>query len=102
MSKLGLSTSIYMSDNGGDGGGGAGGGKGKGGGGRENLRPLTAGKGSVWKGGIRVPLIIRGPGIAANSWCHERVVGCDFFPTLCKLAGVSEALPNNLEGVAHP
>jgi arylsulfatase A-like enzyme len=52
----------------------------------------------VWEGGIRVPLIIRGPGIAANSWCHERVVGYDFFPTLCRLAGVKQAIPENLEG----
>lgn len=101
VERLGLSTNtyvIYMSDNGGGGGGGGGGGKGKGGGGRENLRPLSAGKGGVWEGGIRVPLIIRGPGIAANSWCHERVVGYDFFPTLCRLAGVKQALPENLEG----
>lgn len=97
VERLGLSPNtyiIYMSDN----GGGGGGGKGKGGGGRENLRPLTAGKGGVWEGGIRVPLIIRGPGIAANSWCHQRVVGYDFLPTLCKLAGVKATLPTNLEG----
>lgn len=93
VEHLGLTANtyvIYKSDNGG--------GKGKGGGGRENLRPLTAGKGGVWEGGIRVPLIIRGPGIAANSWCHQRVVGYDFFPTLCKLAGLKAALPSNLDG----
>lgn len=101
VERLGLASNtyiIYMSDNGGGGGGGGGKGKGGGGGGRENMRPLTAGKGGVWEGGIRVPLIIRGPGIAANSWCHQRVVGHDFFPTLCKLAGVTTTLPNNLEG----
>jgi arylsulfatase A-like enzyme len=77
MSKLdamGLSKNtivIYMSDNGGS-----------------NRRTLNGGKGDVWEGGIRVPLIIRGPGIAANSWCHQRVVGYDFFPTFCRWAGV--------------
>jgi arylsulfatase A-like enzyme len=45
-----------------------------------------------------VPLIIRGPGIAANSWCHQRVVGYDFLPTLCKLAGVKATLPTDLDG----
>lgn len=101
IEKLGLSRNtyiIYMSDNGGGGGGGGGKGKGKGGGGREQVRPLSAGKGGVSEGGIRVPLIICGPGIAANSWCHQRVVGYDFLPTLCKLAGVKVALPTNLDG----
>jgi arylsulfatase A-like enzyme len=87
MSKLdamGLSKNtivIYMSDNGGS-----------------NRRTLNGGKGDVWEGGIRVPLIIRGPGIAANSWCHQRVVGYDFFPTFCRWAGVKEALPTQLDG----
>lgn len=74
---------IYMSDNGGGGGG---------------PRPLKAGKGGVWEGGIRVPLIIRGPGINPNSWCHQRVVGYDFLPTFCRWAGVTTKLPTNLEG----
>jgi arylsulfatase A-like enzyme len=52
----------------------------------------------VWEGGIRVPLIIRGPGIAANSWCHQRVVGYDFFPSFCRWAGVKVALPTVLDG----
>ncbi len=98
VDRLGLSRNtyvIYMSDNG---GGGGGGGKGQGGGGRQSLRPLTAGKGGVWEGGIRVPLIIRGPGIAPNSWCAQRVVGYDFLPTLCKLAGVKIPLPAGVEG----
>ena len=72
---------IYMSDNGGS-----------------NRRTLNGGKGDVWEGGIRVPLIIRGPGIAPNSWCHQRVVGYDFFPTFCRWAGVKAPLPKQLEG----
>lgn len=77
---------IYMSDNG------------AGGGGRGGARPLSAGKGGVWEGGIRVPLIVRGPGIAADSWCHQRVVGYDWFPTFCRWAGVKEPLPEGVEG----
>ncbi|MEQ1859209.1 MAG: sulfatase [Chthoniobacteraceae bacterium] len=75
---------IYMSDNGA--------------GGKGPARPIRAGKGGVWEGGIRVPFIVRGPGIAANSWCHERVVGYDLFPTFCRLAGVKTALPAGVEG----
>lgn len=75
---------IYMSDN------GAGGGK-RGG--------LSGGKGGVWEGGIRVPLIIRGPGVRPNSWCHVPVVGYDLLPTFCQWAGLSaKSLPRGIEG----
>lgn len=77
---------IYMSDNGGS---------------TRNF--LKGGKGGVWEGGIRVPFIVRGPGIEADSWCHRRIVGYDLFPTLCQLAGVTESLPSTIEGgnIAH-
>jgi len=83
--KLADSTFVlYMSDN------GAGGGK------RGGLR---GGKGGVWEGGIRVPLIVRGPGVAANSWCHTRVVGYDLLPTFCAWAGIApNKLPRQIEG----
>ena len=94
IESLGLTEStyvIYMSDNG---SGGGGGGKRSGEKGR-----LSGGKGSVWEGGIRSPMIIRGPGIPANSWCHERVVGYDLYPTYCQWAGVPmNRLPKGLEG----
>lgn len=73
---------IYMADNGG-------GGKG---------RSLRGGKGGLWEGGIRVPFIVRGPGIAKDSWCHQPVVGYDWFPTFCRWAGVKETLPEKLDG----
>ena len=94
IDKLGIAANtfvIYMSDNGG--GGGGGGGKGKGG-----ARPIQGGKGSLWEGGVRVPLIIRGPGIRSNTFCHVPVVGYDFLPTFCELAGVTEPLPDDIEG----
>jgi arylsulfatase A len=96
VGKLGITENtyiIYMGDNGG--GGGGAGREGKGGG---DVRPLRAGKGGVWEGGIRVPFIIRGPGIKANSWCHQPVTGIDLFPTFCHWAGVEEKLPANLDG----
>lgn len=90
IERLGLTNRtyiVYTSDNGGGGGGGKG-----------DARPLRAGKGGVWEGGIRVPFIVRGPGIKADSWCHLPVVGYDLFPTFCGLAGVKEKLPLDLEG----
>lgn len=87
IDQLGLAEStyvIYMADN------GAGGQK-KGG--------LSGGKGGVWEGGIRVPWIIRGPGVKPNSCCHVRVVGYDFFPTCCEWTGISPSqLPMGIEG----
>jgi arylsulfatase A len=72
---------IYMSDN------GSGGKKG----------PLRGGKGGAWEGGVRSPMIVRGPEIAVNSWCHERVVGYDWYPTFCYWAGLKK-LPAGIEG----
>ena len=85
LSLAGTTYVIYMSDNGSGGGGRRGG--------------LSGGKGSVWEGGVRVPLIVRGPGVAANSWCHVPAVGYDLFPTFCEWAKVPKAsLPADIEG----
>lgn len=87
IDQLGLSGNtyvIYTSDN-----GGGGGGKGA----------LSGGKGDVYEGGIRVPFIIRGPGIQSNSWCHTRIVGYDMLPTFSEWAGIpSSRLPKGIEG----
>lgn len=77
---------VYLSDNG------------AGGGGRGGIRPLSAGKGGVSEGGIRVPFIVRGPGIPAGSWSHVPVLAYDLFPTFCQLAGVTASLPPQLDG----
>lgn len=67
--------------------------------GRDANRPLTNGKGTVWEGGLRVPLIVRGPGIAPGICTHEMASTVDLFPTIAALAGVrGEALPQALEG----
>lgn len=84
VDRLGLGADtfvIYYSDNGGSGG------------------ALRGGKGDLYEGGIRSPLIVRGPGVAAWSWCHEPTGGTDFFPTFCDWAGVpARSLPDGLEG----
>lgn len=61
--------------------------------------PLLGAKGNVSEGGIRVPFIIRGPGIGSDSWSHVPVVGYDFFPTFTDWAGVeTDQLPQGIEG----
>jgi len=50
---------------------------------------LRAGKGSAYEGGVRVPLIIKWPGVTKpGSVCHTPVIGVDFYPTLLAMAGV--------------
>jgi arylsulfatase A-like enzyme len=74
---------LYMSDN------GAGGGS----------KALRGGKGGMWEGGIRVPMILRGPGIQAGSICRTAVVGYEWFPTFCQWSGIpSDQLPNRIDG----
>ncbi len=51
-------------------------------------RPLRAGKGSAYEGGVRVPLIVRWPGVTPpGSECPTPVISADFFPTLLDIAG---------------
>jgi len=51
--------------------------------------PLRSGKGSLYEGGIRVPLVIRWPGVApAGATCAEPVILTDLFPTLLGVAGL--------------
>lgn len=52
-----------------------------------NNSPLRAGKGHLYEGGIREPLIVRWPGITKASIIREPVSSIDFFPTFCEAAG---------------
>lgn len=52
--------------------------------------PLRVGKGSAYEGGVRVPLIVKWPGIIkAGSISHTPVIGADYFPTILEMAGAS-------------
>jgi arylsulfatase A len=54
--------------------------------------PLRAGKGYLYEGGIRVPLIVAWPGVTRpGSICEVPVSGQDLYPTILALAGVSPA-----------
>ena len=51
--------------------------------------PLRSGKGSLYEGGIRVPLIMRLPGVTTPGvTCAESVLCTDFFPTIVELCGI--------------
>ncbi|MBM3961299.1 MAG: hypothetical protein FJ306_05260 [Planctomycetes bacterium] len=65
--------------------------------GRDANAPLRGGKGSVLEGGVRVPFLVRGPGVAAGACSHVRASACDLLPTLADLAGIA-AWPAAVEG----
>jgi arylsulfatase A-like enzyme len=51
--------------------------------------PLRGGKGWLYEGGIRVPLIIKWPGKGLrNVICDVPVTGPDFFPTILDMSGI--------------
>ncbi|MGQ9592553.1 MAG: HAD-IC family P-type ATPase, partial [Planctomycetota bacterium] len=54
--------------------------------------PLRSGKGSLYEGGIRVPLIVRWPGVvSAGGVSDEPVISNDLFFTILEIAGVEPA-----------
>ena len=61
-------------------------------------KPLRAGKGSYYEGGLRVPFFASGPGIKAGSYSTVPVVGYDLLSTFADLAGSEGQPPKGIEG----
>lgn len=59
---------------------------------------LKGGKALVDEGGLRVPLVIRGPGIEPNVYSDVTVVGYDLYPTLIDFVAPDFAVPEGVEG----
>lgn len=86
---------IFTSDNGGEVGG-------------ENRRtkatdcsPLRLGKGSAYEGGVRVPAIIKWPGVTRpGSICEVPIIGVDYYPTILECVGRNLAALPQLDGVS--
>lgn len=61
--------------------------------------PLRAGKGSVYEGGVRVPLFVKWPGVTkAGSVCDTPVITPDFYPTMLEMAGLKPARRQVVDG----
>lgn len=61
--------------------------------------PLRSGKGSLYEGGIRVPLLIRWPGhTPAGSVCKKPVILMDLFHTLREAAGLPSEIDSHADG----
>jgi arylsulfatase A-like enzyme len=60
--------------------------------------PLRSGKGSLYEGGIRVPLMFRWPGAAAGER-PQSVATCDLFFTLLAAAGLMPPADQPVDGI---
>ena len=76
---------IFFSDNGGSGGADNG--------------PLRGHKGDTWEGGVRVPCLVRWPGvIPAGSVCDEFLTSLEVLPTLAAACGFTVPAATKLDG----
>ena len=66
-----------------------------------NNAPLRSGKGFPYEGGIRVPLVVRWPGVVqAGSTCDVPATSVDIFPTVLQIAGVPLPGDRAIDGVS--
>ena len=61
-------------------------------------KPLRAGKGSYYEGGLRGPFFVAGPGIKPGSYSDVPVIGYDLLSTFAELAGSTKPMPRDIEG----
>lgn len=67
-----------------------------------NNAPLRDGKGTLYEGGTRVPLMWSWPGHIPSGTVSDAVVGhIDFYPTLLELAGLPLPAQQHLDGVSY-
>lgn len=62
--------------------------------------PLRAGKGWLYEGGIREPLLVRAPGIPAGRSTDTPVSSPDIFPTLLELTGLDSRPEQHVDGAS--
>jgi uncharacterized sulfatase len=62
--------------------------------------PLRAGKGFVYEGGIREPLIVKWKKkVAPLTTCNSLISSIDFLPTFLEIAGIEE-IPEDIDGIS--
>jgi arylsulfatase A len=65
------------------------------------MSPLRGQKSLYYEGGIRVPFIIKVPGMTKpGSVCHEPVISTDFYPTMLELAGLPPKPEQHRDGIS--
>ena len=62
--------------------------------------PLRAGKGWLYEGGIREPMIIKWPGVTdPGSVCEIPVISTDFYPTMLAMAELDQIPEQHKDGI---
>jgi arylsulfatase A len=62
-------------------------------------RPLRGFKGMMFEGGIRIPWIVRWPGVVeAGTTCEVPVISMDCYPTILEAVGIAVEAGMNLDG----
>jgi arylsulfatase A-like enzyme len=63
--------------------------------------PLRAGKGWLYEGGIREPMVVKWPGVTRpGSTCNTPVVSTDFYPTILQMAGLPLKPRQHADGIS--
>ncbi len=63
--------------------------------------PLRGGKGWMYEGGIREPMMVRWPGVTRPGSVNDTpITSTDFFPTILEMAGAKTDLPLPIDGVS--
>ena len=63
-------------------------------------QPLHGHKWWAWQAGVRVPMIVKGPGVKANAKFEANVVNYDFLPTFVDWAGGDPAQLKDIDGIS--
>jgi arylsulfatase A-like enzyme len=67
---------------------------------RSRNAPLRGNKGQVWEGGIRIPCLMRWPGVVAEGWTTPQVtLSMDLTATILAAAGAKVPADRPLDGV---
>jgi arylsulfatase A-like enzyme len=63
--------------------------------------PLREGKGSSYEGGVRVPLIVKWPGVVEpGTICDEPAFSADFYPTILEMLALQSEPGHTVDGVS--
>lgn len=66
-----------------------------------SMQPLRGSKGMLYEGGIRVPLLIKWPGVTqSGSTSEEPVINLDLYPTLLDITETAPSQNYQLDGVS--
>ena len=68
--------------------------------GNEFVPNYRGNKGTAYEGGVRVPLIISGPGISKGTVSNEPTIAMDFFPTILESVGLPTMPNEHLDGIS--